>query len=91
MTNLVEHDVEEFQQVRGQRRKLTKALFVISMLKPISDDSRNFPLIVVEAFKDILCDFREARTGRQAWRPIQAISYGFFSCGKNLYAYIRAY
>ena len=26
MTNLVEHDVEEFRQVRGQRRTLTKAL-----------------------------------------------------------------
>ena len=75
MTKLVQHDVEEFQQMRGQRRKLTKALFVISMLKPMSDDSRNFPLIVVEAFKDILCDFREARTGHGPWRPIQAISY----------------
>ena len=72
MTKLVQHDVEEFQQMRGQRRKLTKALFVISMLKPMSDDSRNFPLIVLEAFKDILCDFREARTGRQA-RPMAAI------------------
>ena len=47
MTKLVQHDVEEFQQMRGQRRKLTKALFVISMLKPMSDDSRNFPLIVL--------------------------------------------
>ena len=75
MTKLVQHDVEEFQQMRGQRRKLTKALFVISMLKPMSDDSRNFPLIVVEAFKDILCDFREARTRHGPWRPIQAISY----------------
>ena len=70
MTKLVQHDVEEFQQMRGQRRKLTKALFVISMLKPMSDDSRNFPLIVVEAFKDILCDFREARTRHGPWRPI---------------------
>ena len=64
MTNLVTLHVEECRQVRGQRRKLTKALIVISTLKPMSDDSRNLPLIVVEAFKDILCDFREARTRR---------------------------
>ena len=37
----------------------------------MSDDSWNLPLIVLEALKDILFDFREARTGRQAWRPIQ--------------------
>ena len=73
MTKLVQHDVEEFQQMRGQRRKLTKALFVISMLKPMSDDSRNFPLIVLEAFKDILCDFREARTSHGPSRPMAAI------------------
>ena len=61
-------------RVRGQRRKLTKALIVISTLKPMSNDSWNLPLIVLEALKDILFDFREARTGRQAWRPIEAIS-----------------
>ena len=84
-------DVEEFHQVRGQRRKLTKAPFVISMLKPMSDDSRNFPLIVLEAFKDILCDFREARTGRQAWRPMARSPEAFSPSEKNLYGYIRAY
>ena len=74
MTNLVTLHVEEFQQVRGQRRKLTKALIVISTLTPVSGDSRNLPLIVLEALKDILCEFREARTRRQAWRPMAAIS-----------------
>ena len=62
MTNLVTHHVEECHQVRGQRRKRTKALLVISTLKPMSDDSWNLPLIVLEAFKDILCDLHEART-----------------------------
>ena len=57
----------------------------------MSDDSWNLPLIVLEALKDILFDFPEARTGRQAWRPMAAISYGFFSGEKNLYGYIRAY
>ena len=71
MTNLVTLHVEEFQQVRGQRRKLTKALIVISTLTPVSGDSRNLPLIVLEALKDILCEFREARTRRQPWRPMQ--------------------
>ena len=71
MTNLVTLHVEEFQQVRGQRRKLTKALIGISTLTPVSGDSRNLPLIVLEALKDILCEFREARTRRQPWRPIQ--------------------
>ena len=75
MTNLIGRHVEECRQVRGQRRKLTKALIVISTLTPVSGDSRNLPLIVLEALKDILCDFREARTRRQAWRPIQASSY----------------
>ena len=45
MTNLVTLHVEEFQQVRGQRRKLTKALIVISTLTPMSDGPWN--LIVV--------------------------------------------
>ena len=73
MTKLAKHDVEEIHQVRGQRRKLTKALIVISTLIPMSDDSWNLPLIVLEALKDILFDFHEARTGRQAWRPMAAI------------------
>ena len=53
----------------------------------MSDDSWDLPLIVVEALKDILCDFREARTRRQAWRPIQAISYEFFWVHDNFYGY----
>ena len=65
MTNLIGRHVEECRQVRGQRRKLTKALIVISTLKPMSDDSWNLPLIVLEALKDILFDFREARTRRR--------------------------
>ena len=66
--------MEEIHQVRGQRRKWTEALIVISTLKPMSDDSWNLPLIVLEALKDILFDFTEARAGRQAWRPMAAIS-----------------
>ena len=49
----------------------------------MSNDSWNLPLIVLEALKDILFDFREARTGSQAWRPMAAISYGFFSVGEK--------
>ena len=56
------------------RRKLTKALIVISTLKPMSNDSWNLPLIVLEALKDILFDFHEARTRHcQPW-PMAAIS-----------------
>ena len=80
MTNLVTLHVEEFQQVRGQRRKLTKALIVISTLTPVSDDSWNLPLIVLEALKDILFDFREARTGSQAWRPMGKIRLSGKQC-----------
>ena len=80
MTNLITHHVEEFQQVRGQRRKLTKALIVISTLKPMSDDSWNLPLIVLEALKDILFDFHEARTGCQAWRPMGKIRLSGKQC-----------
>ena len=73
MTNLVTHHVEECHQVRGRPRKLTQAPIVIPTLIPTWHDSCNLPLIVLEAFKDILCDSREARTRRWPWRLIQAI------------------
>ena len=64
MTNLITHHVEEYQQRRGRRQKRTEALIAKPTLTPMSDDSWNLPLVVFEAFKDILCDSREARTRR---------------------------
>ena len=84
MTNLVTHHVEECHQVRGRPRKLTQAPIVIPTLIPTWHDSCNLPLIVLEAFKDILCDSREARTRRWPWRPTTAIK----STCLNLYGYI---
>ena len=81
--------MEESQQVRGQRRKLTKALIVVPTPTPMSDDSCNLPVIVLEALKDILFDFREARTGHGPLRPMAAISYEFFVRAKYLYQYIN--
>ena len=74
MTNLVTHHVEECHQVRGRPRKLTQAPIVIPTLIPTWHDSCNLPLIVLEAFKDILCDSSEARTTQTFHQPTAAIS-----------------
>ena len=89
MTNLVTLHVEESQQVRGQRRKLTKALIVVPTPTPMSNDSCNLPVIVLEALKDILFDFPEARTRRQAWRPMAAISIAQSSYFMRISAHIN--
>ena len=39
MTNLVEHDVEEFQQVRGQRSLLDRAPINIGRLASVSQEA----------------------------------------------------
>ena len=46
MTKLVEHDVEEFQQVRGQRSLLDRAPINIGRLASVSQEARHFTLTV---------------------------------------------
>ena len=64
MTNLVERHVEEYQQVRGQRGLLDRALIDIGRLVSVSEEALHFTLTVWSVLRDILCDFREARTRR---------------------------
>ena len=46
MTNLVERDVEEYQQVRGQRGLLDRASIDIGRLVSVSKEARHFTLTV---------------------------------------------
>ena len=46
MTKLVEHDVEEFQQVRGQRGLLDRASIDIGRLVSVSEEALHFTLTV---------------------------------------------
>ena len=46
MTKLVQHDVEEFQQMRGQRGLLDRALIDIGRLVSVSEEARHFNLTV---------------------------------------------
>ena len=91
MTNLVTHHVEECHQVRGHPRKLTQAPIVIPTLIPTWYGSCNLPLIVLEAFKDILCDSREARTRRWPWRPMVRSLDSFFLRSQIYLCVYRAY
>ena len=47
MTNLVERDVEEYQQVRGQRGLLDRASIDIGRLVSVSEEARHFTLTVL--------------------------------------------
>ena len=64
MTNLVEHDVEEFQQLRGQRGLLDRAPINIGRLASVSQEALHFTLTVGSVLRDLLPHFHEARTRR---------------------------
>ena len=70
MTNLVERDVEEYQQVRGQRGLLDRASIDIGRLVSVSEEARHFTLTVGSVLRDLLPHFHEARTRRWPWRPM---------------------
>ena len=61
MTNLVERHVEEYQQVRGQRGLLDRALIDIGRLVSVSEEARHFTLTVRSVLRDLLPEFHEAR------------------------------
>ena len=64
MTNLLERHVEEYQQVRGQRGLLDRALIDIGRLVSVSEEALHFTLTVGSVLRDLLPDFHEARTRR---------------------------
>ena len=61
MTNLVERHVEEYQQVRGQRGLLDRALIDIGRLVSVSEEARHFTLTVRSVILDPLAEIVASR------------------------------
>ena len=58
MTNLVERDVEEYQQVRGQRGLLDRASIDIGRLVSVLEEAPHYVLTVRSVLRDLLHRFR---------------------------------